>query len=396
MEVTQVSNNRLQIANFFSAIFFSAFSYEYIVFVMTVYVYDLSKDALSIGVFTALTFVPRLFSSLIGGIADQLGKKRCFAVSALMVCALLLVMANLTNMAALYGTWFAANFFLTCIINVRGSLMAEIISREKYAAGNSLALVLLNAAKLLAPLLGGMIAVYFTLKPLIYLACVIYLLIGVLACNLGDIAQGKKTSTNFWVNAKKGFQFMTANRAFGRLALIAFSWRLFLGLQLSLFVVYVKTALGGSTEQYGVFMALMGCGSIAGSILGPQVIKRKDSIRPVIIGLCLHYASFIALGLCTDYYLALGIIFSSYLIFYMTLVGIHTVRDRITPSEIRASAYGTVTAILTPPAIISMLAGGYFASRFDAAAVLIGIGVLALLSLCVIPVFSAEKKLLSY
>ena len=342
-------------------------------------------DAFNIGVFTALTFVPRLFSSLIGGIAHQIGKGKCFAFSSVMVFILLFIMANQSNMMLLYAIWFISSFFLTCIINVRGSLMAEIISQSNYASGNSWALILLNSAKLLAPLLGGIIAVYFTLKPLIYFACIIYLLIAVLTFNVGNSEEKPEQNPNFLENAKKGFRFMLENKSFGQLAFISFCWRLFLGLQLSLFVVYVKTSLGGTTEQYGVFIALMGCGSIVGSVLGSYVVKQDNLMRTITIGLGLHYASFIALGLCQQYYWALGIIFTSYLIFYMTLVGIHTVRDKITPSVIRGSAYGTVTAILTPPAIISMLAGGYFASRFDASSVLIGTGLLALLSLCVIP-----------
>ena len=55
---------------FFSAFLLSAFGYEFIYFVMTVHIYDLTRSALNVGIFTALTFIPKLFSSVMGGIVD--------------------------------------------------------------------------------------------------------------------------------------------------------------------------------------------------------------------------------------------------------------------------------------------------------------------------------------
>jgi MFS family permease len=369
---------------FFSALLFSAFGYEFIFFIMTLHIYDLSKNALNIGIFTALTFIPRLFSSLMGGLADKLGKRKCFAFSAVMISLLLLLMSYTTEIKLIYAIWFVTSIFLTFIVNVRGALMAEIVSREKYTSGNALVLSLLNSAKLLGPLLGGFIVTLYHTKPLLYFTCIVYLLAAVFSARIKVTGKSAEAKASFFDNAKKGFRFMVENRVFGLLASIAFFWRLFLGLQLSLFVIYIKSYLAGTSEQYGVFITVMGIGSIAGSLMGPYAAKRVNSMRLIIIGLGLHYASFAALGLCRNYYWALGIIFTSYMVFYITLVGMHAVRDRITQFEIRSSAYGTVTAVLTPPAIISMLAGGYLSNRFGSAAVLSGAGLLALLSLFII------------
>jgi predicted MFS family arabinose efflux permease len=157
-----------------------------------------------------------------------------------------------------------------------------------------------------------------------------------------------------------------------------------LGLQLSLFVIYIKSYLNCTSEQYGIFITLMGAGSIVGSLLGPYVAKRTKAVWIIAGGLSLHYASFALLGLCGNYNLSLFIVFISYAIFYMTLVTLHSVRDRITPSEIRASAYGTTTAILTPAAILSTLAGGALTNQFSVTGVLFFAGISALVSLIII------------
>lgn len=369
---------------FFSALLFSAFGYEFIFFIMTLHVYDLSKNPLNIGVFTALTFIPRLFSSIMGGVADKLGKGRCLAVSAGIVSILLFVMSCTSDMGQIYTIWFMTAIFLTFIVNARSGLMAEIVSREKYTSGNALVLTLLNGAKLLGPLLGGFIISLYHTRLLIYFTCAIYLLAAAFSIRIKAVSKEAPVKTGFLDNAGRGFSFMVKNRAFGLLSAIAFFWRLFLALQLSLFVIYIKTCLSGSSEQYGVFMTVMGLGSIAGSLLGPYAAGHLSIKSLVAAGLGLHYLSFAALGLSKSYYLSLCIIFVSYSVFYMTLVGMHSLRDRITHLNIRSSAYGTVTAILTPAAIISMLAGGYLAEGFGAAAVLSGAGLLAFISLCIL------------
>ncbi|HRS21494.1 MAG TPA: MFS transporter, partial [Clostridia bacterium] len=343
-----------------------------------------SKNALNVGIFTALTFIPRLFSSLMGGLADKLRKRKCLMFSAVMISILLLLMSYTADIRLIYTVWFIASIFLTFIVNVRGALMAEIVSQEKYTSGNAMVLSLLNAAKLLGPLLGGFIVSLYHTKPLIYFTCIVYLLVAVFSACISVTGKTAESRASFFDNAKRGFRFMFENRVFGLLASIAFFWRLFLGMQLSLFVIYIKSYLAGTSEQYGVFITVMGIGSIAGSLLGPYAAKRVDSMRLIAAGLGLHYASFAALGLCRNYYWTLVIIFASYMVFYMTLVGMHSVRDRITQFEIRSSAYGTVTAVLTPAAIISMLAGGYLSNRFGSAAVLSGAGLLALISLFII------------
>jgi MFS family permease len=390
----KTNNKHRNLYMFFSALLFSAFGYEFIFFIMTLHIYDLSKNALNIGIFTALTFIPRLFSSVMGGMADKVGKGRCFVFSAVMVSVLLFLMSCTSDMNQVYAAWFMTSVFLTFIINVRSALMAELVSREQYTNGNALVLSLLNVAKLLGPLLGGFIMMFYHIKPLIYFTCIIYLLTALFSSYIKVIAETVKAEASFLDNIKMGFRFMGKNRIFGLLTSIAFFWRLFLGLQLSLFVIYIKYYLAGTSEQYGIFITMMGVGSIAGSLLGPYAAKRIDSLLLITIGLSLHYASFVALGLCNNYFWALGIIFISYMVFYMTLVGMHAVRDRITQFEIRSSAYGTVTAVLTPPAILSMLIGGYLANQFGVVKILCGAGLLALLSLYIILYFGRNIHIL--
>jgi DHA3 family macrolide efflux protein-like MFS transporter len=372
---------RQSILCFFAALLLSAFGYEFIYFIMTLHIYDLCKNALNVGVFTALTFIPKLFSALIGGISDKMGKSKCFAFSAIMLSALLFLLSRVTDIRLVYVIWLTASMFFTAIVNIRGSLMADIISSEFYTSGNSVVLSLLNAAKLLGPLLGGSIIMLLNIKLLIYCTCLVYLIVAILSSLIKLKGRTTENESGFLENVKQGFHFMRVNNMFALLTSIAFFWRLFLGLQLSLFVIYIKDYLSGTDKQYGYFITAMGIGSIIGSLLAPYVTKFMKQGRMIILGLTLHYASFIALGVCRSYYGALCIIFFGYMIFYITLVVMHSIRDITTPNHIRSSAYGTTTTILTPPAIVSMLVGGSLADYFGVETVIFYAGLLALISL---------------
>jgi len=369
---------------FFSAFLLSAFGYEFLYFVMTVHIYDLTRSALNVGIFTALTFIPKLFSSVMGGIADRIGKEKSLAISTVLTGILLFFLANVSDMAVFQVIWFLASICFTVIVNARGTLMAEVVSSDRYASGNAVALTLLNSAKLLGPLIGGLIIMTLSIKLLLYVTGMVYLLVALFSFAIRVEKSATAARPGFLANAKQGFQFMQEHKVFGLITSISFFWRLFLGLQLSLFVIYVKSYLNCTSEQYGFFVTLVGAGSIVGSLFGPYVATRIKPARLIAGGLSLHYASFVLLGFCRDYTLSLVIVFVSYVIFYMTLVTLHSVRDRITPFEIRASAYGTTTAILTPAAIVSTLAGGFLTDHLGVSHVLLFAGLAALLSLAVI------------
>ena len=70
------------------------------------------------------------------------------------------------------------------------------------------------------------------------------------------------------------------------------------------FIIYVKTFLAGNDSQYGFFMTLIGLGSIAGSLAGPWLAKKRKNNQIILWGLLIHFTSFAALGLIKNYYLA--------------------------------------------------------------------------------------------
>lgn len=368
-------------ANFLVAYIMSAFGYEFIFFVMTIYVYEVTKNALNIGIFAALTFLPRLFASFYGIIADRYSKARVFAWSASITGLLVLLLVINQNLTWLYLVWSLISVFLTVIINVRTALMTEVMAEDKYLRGNSTVLIALNLAKVCAPLLAGVASTVFGIKSLFYFTGGIYLLVTMFVSRISmPDCVGGQSDRPILAEVKDGLKYMRDSQDLRHLISVSFLWRLFVGLQISLLVVYVKTYLSGSDTDYGIFMTTIGVGSVLGSLAGPWLLKRIQSSAVIFWGMTIHYSCFIILGLTSNFYLALMVIFWGYVVFYTTLVQFHSLRDQNTPAEMRGRVYGSVTAILTPPAIVSMLAGGYMAKVFGVENVFVGAGTLALAS----------------
>ncbi|BCY16402.1 hypothetical protein hrd7_02510 [Leptolinea sp. HRD-7] len=371
--------------NFCLMFLLSVFGYELIFFFMTLYVYNLTHDAVNVSFFGVLTFIPKLLSPLYGELADRFRKQRVFAVSAVITAGLMGTLSMVKTIEWIYGLWFATAVLLALIANIRGSLFAEIVPKKNYSTGNSTMLVLSNAARILAPFLGGSAALVFEPRLIFFAISSIYILAaGIISLIKSSSDFPEKTERKPGFNLSAGYRYIRQNPSINYIFTLSFFWRLFLGLQVSILVIYVKTTLAGNDALYGYFMTVIGLGSVLGSLLGTWLAKYLYRNTLMTVGLGLHYASFAALGLVNQFLPACALGFFSFAAFYASLVSLHTMRDAGTHLSVRGRVYGTVAAIITLPAIVSMLTGGYLARYVGANWIVLSAGLLALISLLVI------------
>ncbi len=369
------------------AFLLSAFGYEFLFFILTVYAYDISHKAVTVGFMTAITFFPKIFSPFYGIIVDRYDRKKVLGINAGIVGLLIIVLSFVNNINLIYAVWLVASFFIMLIMNARTVLMTEIFSTTNYLWGNSLVLSFLNIARILAPLLAGLVMVFVNYKVLFIFASIIYFLCMFMSLMIQLIHREKIKISHLkdvMYVVLEGMRFIWEESAMRTMAFVGIIWRLFLGLQYSLFIVYVTKSLGQTEVQYGYFMTVVALGSLAGSFVGLFINKKVNDHVLVVVGLSLHFISFLILGMITHYSIALILIFISYSIFYVTVVGVHSLRDRTTQVNIRGRVYGSITSLLTPPAIISMLLGGLLADIYGVQKVLMGAGLAAFISLMIV------------
>ena len=380
----KIHQGKRNVVLFGLAFLLSAFGYEFMVFVMTVHIYDLTGSAMDVGLFTALTFLPRLFSPYYGSIADRYPRRVIFSVAAIGIALGVFLVAGCRGIAWTYTIWFFVSVLLMTVMNVRPAIMTEILPKDNYLHGNAIMLVSLNAARLAAPLIGGAVALMWNIALLLHLTAAVYVGAALLgfATRLAPIPQGDSRPVDtVFAHIREGARYLLANRDLRYLGTVALLWRLFLSCQLPLFVVYVKQFLGKGSDGYGVFMTMAGVGSVLGSALGPRLAAKLDRKKLIVWGLAAHYVSFACLGISRSFPVSLALVTISFAFFYATIVSTHSLRDQGTPVEYRGRVYGFIVAILTPAALVSFLVGSYLAGVIGVEKVLVGAGGLALVSL---------------
>ncbi len=360
----------------------TAFGYEFLFFILTVHVFEISHKAFAVGIFYAITFFPKIFSPFYGVLVDRCDRKILLAANAGLTGVIVLTLGLTSNITMIYILWFIATIFIMFINNARTALMTEVMPNDNYLWGNSVILSILNLARLSAPLIAGYIMQLTDKRTLIVFSSSVYFLCMVISLFVNlNRPDGRinKFSDTFHCT-REGMEYIAKNQVIKSIGLMGIYWRLFLGMQFSLMIVYVTKWLGKSEVEYGLFMTTIGLGSLAGSIIGPFIARVFKDKTIILAGLTLHYACFSLLGTVQDYKIALAISFLSFCIFYITIVGIHSVRDTHTKSSIRGRVYGASTSVFTPPTIVSILVCGYLADVYGVEKVFIACGALAVLS----------------
>jgi MFS transporter, DHA3 family, macrolide efflux protein len=262
--------------------------------------------------------------------------------------------------------------------------MTRVMADPGHLSGNSAMLLSLNLSKLGAPMAGAIAAAFLPFGPSLLCAGVIFALAALLAWSVRATAQSRERTERcerFTVGFLRGFSELWRVEELRFLFLLSLIWRLFLGAQVSLFIVFIKRGLGGSDADYGLFMTYLGLGSLLGSLAGPWIARRLVSSLFVKLGMGLHFATFIVLSRVPSLSMVVFVSTVGFAILYASVVGAHSLRDHATSGAIRGRVFGANTAILSIAGMASMLAGGRLADLYGVNAVLLGAGTLALASL---------------
>lgn len=368
---------------FFASYLLSAFGYEFVFFVSILQIFKASGNPVLAGLLTGFTALPKCFSPFYGVITDRFRKESVFRFTAVAVGFLIVLMGIAPSLPARFVLWFLISFGLAMIANARTVLMAEVLPDRGYVNGNVGILVSLNVAKLLAPLLGGIMVSRLSAGTLYLLAAACYLL-AVAASSFLDLPERVRPqpgAIDFVRQVRSALRYVAGNSNLMALRWLLWTKGLFLGSQLSLYVVYVKSYLGESDFRYGLFMTTISVGSITGAVIASFLGVRLRRLPVIVAGLAFQYAALIGLGFIRSYPAALMLMFAGSVFFYIAAIALHSVRDTSTEHAIRGTVYGTVSAIGAPLNVGSMLLGTWLAGRYGVEKVYAAGGTLAMLSM---------------
>jgi len=385
-------------AAFGAAFFLSAFGYEFLFFVMTLRVYDISRRAINVGVFTAITFLPKLLSPAYGSIVDRFGTRRTIAVAASATALLSLALPALDALWALYALWLPLSALFMLLANARTVLMTQIARPGGYVGGNSVAFTLLNAARLAAPLFAGLLSRSLGARGIAAISACVYCLCAASAAMLSEREFGRREKDAARARVAtlaaygEGFSRILASGELRLLVGASMIRSFFTSFMQSLLIVIFVGRLGGSNADYGLAMTAAALGSLAGSLAGPFVARAAPHRIVAASGLGAYFACFIFLGLVGSFPAAVAILATGSFALYSAAIVLHSKRDAATEPEARGRVYGANTTIQTVSSLISTMVGGALADRFGAGPVFAASGAAAIAVLAAVSIRVASRR----
>lgn len=365
----------------------SAIGFELILFVLMVILFDLMKTALSMGTFTAIfMFCLVVFGPFAGVYVDRWDRKRIFMACNVFLAVLIFVAKYLVGVFWVYSLWFFASLLFVFLRPVRVALITNLFAEEDYFKANSAFMMSLNFSKIGGPLIGGFLLIFFSKEWAMNIMLSFFLISCILASTLpvqpSSPDRSKRVPSKWsWLDLTTGIRFILSHERLRFYIFIGFLWRLFLASQLPLYIVFIKNYLGGSTQEYSVFMTILALGGAVGSFLAGGIENLCSQKTMVYGGLGASYLFFALLPSSQNYLFALFLIGLSNLFFYIAHVAIHADIQKTTPNEIRGKVFASAPTLLIPVGLISIFIATPLADKVGVQWIFLFSGLMALATL---------------
>jgi MFS family permease len=310
-------------------------------------VLELTNSPFRLGMVSALQFGPVLLLSAIAGVVVDRTPKRPLIIAtqtALMLPAFALAVLS-------WGGWVrywqvALLALLIGVVNAldmpsRQSFMVEMVGREDLLNAMALNSATFNAARVAGPAIGGLliarygIALAFLLNAISFLAVVINLV----AVRAGSQARPRR-GTTIREELADGIRYATRTPLVALILGLIFSVSTFAMNHSVLVPLFVREVLHQGVHEFGLLMASLGAGAVAGAIAVAVVSYGRPPLSSVIVPGVGVAVAIVTLGFVRHFAVAAGILF---LVGVMQIIfqnSCNTIVQVTVPDELRGRVMG--------------------------------------------------------
>ncbi|MFP4645536.1 MAG: MFS transporter [Candidatus Woesearchaeota archaeon] len=226
----------------------------------------------------AVAAISRLVLLPAGGvIADQISRKKLVILTDVLRGATVLIIAGLayTDALTIPSLMAAAVIIGVCSSFFSPALMAtipELVGKKNLVKGNSYLTLGRRVTMIMGKAAGGGIFAVAGAPLLFLIDGLSYLFSAGSEAFIRFPEQTKQAKEKFGKEVKKGFTYIKQNPGLKRLLTLATLNNLFAIGAAALFIPLFEQEF--SAKAYGIFMAIMGAGSLAGFLITPEINKR--------------------------------------------------------------------------------------------------------------------------
>ncbi|MEO3431905.1 MFS transporter [Inquilinus sp. CAU 1745] len=248
-----------------------------------------------------------LFALFAGALADRVDKRRFLLIVNLVLTGVTVAMATLTAAGAMTPALLLA---FTFAIGTGAALMApawqavapSLVPRESLQPAIALNSMGINIARAIGPALAGFLISAVALSAPFIVNAVSYLaIVAALLLWKPETGPAKTLPPEPLFGAMAtGLRHASRNSALKATLVRSFGFFTFGSAYWALLPLVARRLEGGGAEIYGVLLAAIGGGAVAGALVLPYIRKRIDANRLVAAGTLITAAAMALLGLATS------------------------------------------------------------------------------------------------
>jgi len=358
-------------------------------------VLELGGSPLQLGLVLALMFAPSMVLAPIGGVlADRVDKRRTLLIlngAAMLQAATLFVLAatGVVEIWHVYILALAAGFVNAIEMPVRQAFAAELVPADDLVNAIALNSTSFNLSRVIGPAIAGVtiaafgVAINFGINAVSYLS----VLIGLWMLESGEMRRIPRPARFPSVRASlvEGVRFAVRTPTvlwplvlLGGMAALAMNFQ-------TLLPLFTRDTLGLDSGGYGALFAVLGAGSLLGSLILAFATSQRPMRAYILGGGAVFLALELALGLVRSPLLAFPLVFGIGLASMLMVNTINVTIQNSVPDALRGRVMSLYVTVFAGTAPIGGLFAGAVAQAFGAPVALslgavLAVGVLLLVA----------------
>ena len=344
-----------------------------------------NNDAASLGLVTAIQFLPAMLLSLYGGLlADRFSKRKLllltnFGAGLSSVVLGILVVTHSVQLWHVFALALLLGIFTAIDSPIRVSFTSELVGKDDLANAVSLNSANFNVGRLVGPALSGYLIYYFGTGPsfLINTATYAVMVATLLVIRDKDLhITAKPQRANKLAEA---FLYVRGRRDLMLVMLTVFFTTTF-GLNFQIFIALMATKeFGMGPDQFGALGSILAVGSLSGALIAARLEKHRTT-KNILRG-----ATLFGVLVMASAYLPSAVMYAAMLpimgaTVLLTLISANTYVQSNTDSALRGRVMGIYLMIFMGGTPIGSPLIGFLASAFGIRATIMFCGVVVLLA----------------
>jgi len=285
------------------------------------WILDMTGSTGLMGLLSALTMLPRIVLGPFAGVFVDKWNRRNIIVITDLIRGIVITFVGIAGIFGFIQVWMV---FIVGIISglcsaffgpAVNSIKPELVHESKFLKANSVTSLATSGMDMIGSAIGGVIYVAIGAPYMFLVNGISYLLSAFTEIFITEPKREKKTSkVTFVEDFKEGFKFLWNFKTLRNIYLVASLLNLFINAAFILILPYFKSMPFLGPEKYGLFMAAIPMGMLAGSMLLSIInIKKKQKFRLCATGILICIGTLPIIFLVENFYMMIVIAFISFI-----------------------------------------------------------------------------------